>query len=750
MLTCHRISFLCFALMRSDASKQLIKKRKADATNDEGEQSSIKKSMINGEDDASERDTEKGAVVTPRTKKQRHSFFTGNNTSKNSAKKNGQDVEKDDTSDDETDTIRTNNGDIKVEKLPGDPFTVVRNNLLSQNTNIARETSTTSKPASKMAALSTKQTSLQFSISPPIELNDPLVPLKPSEYKDRAMAPTKTTNIIPKTVTGGVGAVNALIGNRNVQGSGKKELPREEIKKNAKVVGEDLAHLEGQTPLTTPAIDKEYPQAPLSLFGPDVVSASTVRPEDEVMEGMEERAASKNGLRSESYEAMGFDNLPPASTSPESVESIADDPAKAITMGFDNLPPASTSQVSVKPIADDPAKDITTGFDNLPPASTSQMSVKLIADDPGKDIAMSIAAEALLINEAATSSNRGGSEDDVITVAAGTPVIPTAVMSVKAQNANDSTAESTTATTGDKSAINDAGNKAGPIAPKGTVARRTGTTSPVELNKQKAKSLAAQKGGPTEGNPPNAKNGAIKDGVPKRSSAKPASRASSIVNGGSTQADSKKQESQGKLAKNADGSLARGPKSRVTSVAKEAVSAQQAKPTSASAAKVPVAAQPKPTVAPTSNGAVKKAATVKPSAAVTSITDAPGSHVQSRRQTPAPSNSQSPAPVNQTLVFVITLEAPAVSDNLSQLYYPFPLSTSYQTFSGTVLGQLALKERLAFAAATKGVVSYSGMKAIQFPVAMPAAESVWGVIMKELARLIGDNSGEVVNVTFSS
>ena len=707
--------------MRSDASKQLIKKRKANATNDEGEETTIKKSLFNGKDDASESDTEKGAVVTPRAKKQRHSVFTGKNTSKNSAKKNGQDAEKDDTSEDEMDHIRANNGDIKVKKLPGDPFTEVRNNLLSQNTNIARQTSTTPKPASKIAALSTQHTSLKFSISPPIELNDPLVPLKPSEYKDRVMAPPKTTNIIPKTVNGGVGAVNALIGNRNVQGSGKKEHSHEEIKKNAKMVREDLAHLQGQTPLNTPAIDTEYAQAPLSIFGPDAASTSTVRPEDEVMEGMEERAASENGLRSESYEAMDFDNLPPASTSPESVKSIADDSAKAITTGFDDLPPASTSQVSVKPIADDPAKDI----------------------------AMSIAAEALLVNEAASSQNRVISEDEVITVAAGTPVIPTAVMSVNAQNGNDSTAESTTATTGVKSAINGAGNEAGPIAPKGTVARRTGTTSPVELNKQKAKSLAAQKGGPTKGNPPNAKNGSIKDRSPKSSSAKPASRASSIVNGSSAQADTKTQESQGKLAKNADWDLVRGPKSRVTSVAKQAVSAQQAKPTSASAAKAPVGAQPKPTVAPTSNGAVKKAATVKPSAAVTPIAEAPASRVQSTRQTLAPSNSQSPAPVNQTLVFVITLEAPAVSDNLSQLYYPFPLSTSYQTFSGTVLGQLAMKERLAFAAATKGVVSYSGMKAIQFPVAMSAAESVWGVIMRELARLIGDNSGEVVNVTFS-
>ena len=297
--------------MRRTASRQLQKKRKAEAMTDGSEikanNSEAGNQVVDKMNVSNDDSSMKAAEIMPPLKKPRHGVFSGKHSSEHFAKKSAKDME--DSSDD------SNGGDNnmkidkvdkrskKVKALPGDPFTAARNNLVAQNTLPNMQHNVTPTPVSKIAKLSSKQATLAFDIGPPTQWRSVEAPRKPPELPDRAASPAKMTNVISETVAGGTGVVQTPF----------KERSFEEVRKGAKDVKEALALAQNDT-LSFCTITEEGGPSPTrrSMFGPNTIFTPVVRTNDEVVEGIEERDA---GLKSESYEHIGFDNLPVASAS---------------------------------------------------------------------------------------------------------------------------------------------------------------------------------------------------------------------------------------------------------------------------------------------------------------------------------------------------------------------------------------------------------------------------------------------------
>ena len=287
--------------MRNTASKQLQKKRKAEAMN--GNEAADIKNPSN-------------YAAAPR-KKSRHEI--------SSAKSSGEDIEEENASEDPDDDGKINRGTIKVMKLPGDPFTAARNNLLAQNTTSSTQNSPT--PASKLAKLSAKQTTLAFDISSPVPTHSEEVPCEPSNISDRSAAPAAMTDVITPTITGGaLGAGAARARTESNQGF-EREHSFKEVRKDAKDARESLTRTQDETPSTGIVTEKGHSSGPRqSIFGP------AVRTEDQAIEGIEERDARYDKLKSESIDEIGFDNLPVASPSQESVKTVLEEPAADSTV----------------------------------------------------------------------------------------------------------------------------------------------------------------------------------------------------------------------------------------------------------------------------------------------------------------------------------------------------------------------------------------------------------------------------------
>lgn len=666
--------------MRHAASKQLQKKRKAEAMNGESENKANRDEASRKE--AGKKDMSKDSKITrtlpgPPKKKQRHGMF--------SAEKPGRVVEDDDTSEDTdrvVDVIAT--GTTKVTRLPGDPFTTVRNNLLAQNTTASRTQYTaTPTPASKIAKLSSKQTTLIFDMSPRAPAHNVEAPYKPSDLPERATAPAKVTNAIPKSITGAVGAAQAVV-NDKVQVPESREHSFEEVRKGAKDAKQALTHLPDET-VSTSSVALKTNSRPIqkSIFG------SAVRAEDEVMEGIEERDARQEKLKSESTEAIGIDNLPVA----------------------------SDSQGSATNIIRQPAADL-----------VADLAVNSAADA----VAMAIAAEALKVNLPVTDAQASDSEDTIIL----RPQIPASPI-VK-----------------DESPDKVLFNEVNAAAPMGTVPRRSGAPNAGKTNDQNAKPHSGPKGGLKKSETPDTKTATVKPAVNKRSSSHnkivtPVSRAGSPVVGKSAGEKVVNIESPARLAKNADGSLARGSKAAGTSATKLSVSSKEAKsvPTATPTKHVAASTVPAPAATPTPAASTSDATKDHVAPVTGGITITPQGAPQAVMQ----SVQQSPAPTDQPLIFVINVESPTNSENSTQLYHPFALTTPFPLFSATVLEELGEDEKLVFASASKGLLTYPGMAPARFPVATPAVGMIWANIMKKLAGVVGsgDETGEVVTVTFS-
>lgn len=666
--------------MRHAASKQLQKKRKAEAMSGESESKASRDEASHEE--AGKKDASKDSNITKPLaaspeKKQRHGMF--------SAKKFERVVEDEDSSEDNDGGVnKIASGTKKVTKLLGDPFTAVRNNLLAQNTTSSRTQHTaTPTPASKIARLSSKQTTLIFDMSPTLPAHNEEAPHKPSDLPKRPTAPAKMADVNPKSITGGAGAAQAVANNKE-QGPESRERSSEEMRKGAKDAKQALAHVQDGTMLTG-AVALETCSSPTrkSIFGP------TVRAEDEIVEGIEERDARQEKLKSESTEAMSFYNLPVAPDSQDSATNII------------RHPPADL-------LADSAAKSA--------------------ADT----LAMAIAAEALKVNLTAAGAQASDSEDTITL----RPVMP-ANPAVKDESPN-------------KVVFNEV--KA--AAPKGSLSRRSGAANAGKDNNRKGNPLSSQKGGPKKSETPNTKTETVQLAVDKHSSnnAKPVtpdSKAGLPVVGKLAGGKDVNIESPARLAKNADGSLARGPKAAGTSATKPSVSSKEAKsvltaspkPTAASTVPAPAAAMATP-------GASTSTDTKNQAAPVTGgITITPQGAPQAVMQ----SVPKSPAPPDQTIIFVINVDSPTNPETSTQLYHPFTLSTPFPLFSATVLEELGQDEKLVFASASKGLLTYPGMAPARFPVAMPAVRMIWANIMKKLAGVVGsgDETGEVVTVTFS-
>ena len=681
--------------MRQTASKKLQRKRKAEAMNGGSEKKASKDEPSSKE--IEEKDVSKGAeaknaVAAPPAKKQRH-------------------ISEDaDSGDDKMDVDKDDSGTKKVTKLPGDPFTAVRSNLIAQNTTSSAQHTATATPASKIAKLSAKQTTLIFNISPPVPPHSVETPRKPSDYSDRAMAPTKMTNAIPKTVTGGASGastVPAVTKSKDSCGSEQRGRSLEEVRRGAKDAKEGLALVQDDA-LSTATVTGETHSSPTcqSIFGP------AVRAEDQAVEGIEERDARQEKLKSESVEAMNFDNLPVASPSQELDKSV------------------------VEKLAADPVAD--TAADTAADLSVDKSVI-------------AIASKALQVSEAAAHAQASDSEDTII-VRPEVPVIPSTMK--------------------DKPTNKGAVDGSGVVTLKGTVARRSGVTSSAKLKGGPKKSdttdikpgtVNETKRGSTNDNP-----------ITPVSKADNPMVSASIGGNGETPASPSRllKNKDGSLArkpKSASTSATKEVASTkqakpVASVAKTAATTP-ANPTAASATKSPAATQANPT-APTSNGAVKNTAPTKTHATPASPTST------NAMKNPAPTNSAttifppgapqaimqtiqpSPTPPNHPIIFLITIEAPSSPEPSTQIYHPFTLSTPFHLFSATISEQLGQDEKQLFASASKGQISYPGMATARFPVAMPMVGTIWASITKKLAGVVGKaeaeaEAGEVVTVTFS-
>lgn len=667
--------------MRHAASKQLQKKRKAEAMN--GESGSKANDDEASHKEAGKKDTSKNSRTTktlpaPPKKKQRYGIF--------SAKKSGRVVEDDNTSEDtDQGVIKIASGTRKVTKLPGDPFTALRNNLLAQNTTSSRTQFTpTPTPASKIAKLSTKQTTLTFDMSPKVQTHSVEAPSKPSEFPERANAPAKATNVITRSATGGIGAAQALA-NSKVQGPASRERSFEEVREGAKDAKQDLALLQDEI-ISTSTVSVETPS---SSTRKNIV-ALAVRTEDEVMDGVEERDAREEKLKSESTEVIGFDHLPVASGSQEATTNIIRDPK-------------------------------------------AKLAADLAVDSAADAAAIAIAAEALKVNLPVTDAQASDSEDTIIL----RHRVPASSV-VKEEFSNKILF-----------------NEVNAAAAKGMVPKRSGAPSAGKTNDQNARPHSGQKGGLKKSETTDTDTATAKPVANKRLSGSkkivmPVSRAGSPVVGKPAGGKGMNMESPARLAKNADGSLARGSKAASTSATKLSVSPKEAKsvPTAIPTKHVTASTVPTPAATQATPAASTSTATKNHTALVSGgITVTP----QSASHAVMQSAQHSPAPTDQTLIFVINVESPSKPENSTQLYHPFVLSTPFPLFSATVSEELVEDEKLVFASATKGLLTYPGMAPARFPVSTPAVGMIWANIMKKLAGVVGsgDETGEVVTVTFS-
>lgn len=665
--------------MRHYGSKQLSKKRKVEAMNGGSESKKVEASNKQADKKDESRDTKTTtSIAAPPKKRQRYGMF--------STKKSGGDAEDDDTSEDGGDD-KIADGAKKVTKRPGDPFTAVRNNLLAQVTTLSSTQHTvTPTPASKLAKLSSKQTTLTFDISPNIPSQSVESPRKPADFSDRAAAPAKVTNVVPKPITGGVGATQPLENNK-VQGSRIRERFLEARRKGAKDANEALAHFQDKNLSTATVIgDGNSSTTSKSIFG------TAVRAENEIMEGIEERDARQEMLKSESIEAMGFDDIPVASASQESAMAVAAAALKVSQAVAGAQASDSEDTIIVRPevLATPTVKD-----ESAPKGTVARRSG---ATNPAKSNNK---------NAKPLSTQSGGPKKR------NTPDTKPGSGVIKREYSNEKPS----------TPVSKVGSH---VVSKSGGGNGTEIESPARLRKNADRSLARK--------PKAAGTSATKESAsPKQEKPIPAA----------THAKSTATPAAASVA-----TQAKPGASRATAAVKIAAPANNGAtitPQGAPQAIMQIVQQsPAPTAAPTSTDAVKIARPANNGATI-APQGAPQAIMQSISQSPAPANT------NQILIFVINVESPTNPENSTQLYHPFALTTPFPLFSATVAGELGPDEQLVFASAGKGQVSYPGMATARFPVAMPTVGMIWASIMKKLAGVVGSGgeTGEVVTVTFS-